>query len=64
MLDFISVWALRAVLNGEGVKIQNENICLQRDSNPRHLTTGESALKTTRPRWLDIKWSIYSLTVS
>ena len=31
-------WLRWAIRKGGGPKIQNENICLQRDSNPRHAT--------------------------
>ena len=53
MLDFICIGYPDLFGTRREWKIQNENICLQRDSNPRHATTDESAPLTTRPRRLD-----------
>ena len=36
MLDFICMYTAELFGMGKEQKIQNENICLQRDSNPRH----------------------------
>ena len=55
-------WPVR---NGEGAKNSKWNYMFPAgfELTPRQSTTGKSAPKTARPRWLDIKWSNYSLTV-
>ena len=55
-------WPVR---NGEGAKNSKWKYMLPArfKPTPRQSTTGKSALETARPHWLDIKWSIYSLTV-
>ena len=39
MLDFICMGSTELFETGWDSKIQNENICLQRDLNPRHATS-------------------------
>ena len=52
MLDFICMVSAELFGTDRERQIQNENICFQRDSNPRHSTLGESAPYTARPRAL------------
>ena len=40
------------------------NVSIGIRAHVRYSATGKSALQTARPHWLDIKRSIYSLTVS
>ena len=44
MRDFIRMGSIELFGIDWDWKIQNENICLQKDSNPSQATTGESAL--------------------
>ena len=55
-------WPVR---NGDGAKNSKWKYVYPArfEPTPSQSTTGKSAPKTARPRWLDIKWSIYSLTV-
>ena len=66
MLDFICTGAAEMFGTEGSEKSKNENICLQRDSNPRHAITRQvnQCFRPLGTRWLDIKWSIHSLTVS
>ena len=63
MLDFIYIGS--ADRNGEGAKHSKWKYMypVGFEPTPRQSTTGKSAPKTARPRWLDIEWIIYSLTV-
>ena len=59
MLDFICMCSADLFGTGRERKVQNENIhvCLQRDSEPRHFTTGKSPPQVNRPRRLtDDQW--------
>ena len=54
MLDFICMGSADLFGTGRERKIQNENMSPAGfEPTPRHTTTGNSALKTTRPRRLD-----------
>ena len=53
LLDVICMGSAKLFGTERERKNQNENVWLQRESNPRHATTGESALYTTRSRRLD-----------
>ena len=43
MLDFICQGSVDLFGTGRERKIQNENICLQRDSNPNHASPGQES---------------------
>ena len=45
MLDFICMAFAKLFGAGRELKIQNENICIQWDSNPRHATLGQVNLR-------------------
>ena len=55
MLDFICMDSVDLFGTGRERKIQNENICFQRDSNPRHASPRQVTqhFGITRPRRLD-----------
>ena len=64
MLDFIYMSSADLFGTGRERKIQDENMFPAGfGPTPRQSTTGKSALCAARPRWLDIMWSTYSLTV-
>ena len=64
MLDFIYMGSADLFGTGRERKSQNESMFPAGfEPIPRQSTTVKSAPLTARPRWLDIKWSIYSLTV-
>ena len=55
-------WPVR---NGEGAKNSKWKYMVPAgfEPTPRQSTTGKSALQTTRPSWLNIKWHIIGLSL-